>query len=74
MGIRLQKAGEITPVKFSASTTDIGDATPLFAYAAQDQVPTKLTVPMFAWYYVYNARQLSSGPIRTTAVVNFVYD
>lgn len=74
VGIRIQKVTSATPIKFSASPTDIGDATPLFAYAAQEQVPTKLTIPMFAWYYVYNRRQLSSGPVRTTAMVNFVYD
>lgn len=72
VGIRVYKNN--TPIKFSPSATDQGDATALFSFSASQPLAPKLSIPLTAWYHVYDAKALSSGPVRTTAVVNFVYD
>lgn len=72
VGIRVYKNN--TPIIFSPSATDQGDATALFSFSASQPLAPKLSIPLTAWYHVYDAKALSSGPVRTTAVVNFVYD
>ncbi|MFK8260407.1 fimbrial protein [Erwinia sp. AnSW2-5] len=74
VGIRVAKSSDDIPMKFSPSATAQGAATPLFSYISNQPLEQKLSIPMNAWYYVYDQKALSSGPVRTTAVVNFVYD
>ncbi|MGR2858991.1 fimbrial protein [Erwinia rhapontici] len=74
VGIRVAKASDNIPLTFSSSETTQGNATTLFSYTASQALPSQLSLPMNAWYYVYNKQMLSSGSVRTTAVVNFVYD
>lgn len=74
VGIRVAKASDNIPITFSSSETTQGNATTLFSYTASQVLPSQLSLPMNAWYYVYNKQALSSGPVRTTAMVNFVYD
>ncbi|MTD27444.1 fimbrial protein [Erwinia sorbitola] len=74
VGIRLAKASDNIPLKMSSLSSAQGNATALFSYSAYQVMPPVLSIPMSAWYYVYNKDALSSGPVRTTAVLNFVYD
>lgn len=74
VGIRIANTKDNIPIKFSSSSTAQGDATTLFSSAAHTPLSANFALPMYAWYYVYNRKGLSSGPVRTTAVVNFVYD
>ena len=74
VGIRLAKASDSIPLVLSPSANAQGNATPLFSYTAHQTMPPRLSIPMTAWYYVYDKQALSSGPVKTTAVVNFVYD
>lgn len=74
VGIRIAKASDNIPIKFSISPTAQGNATPLFSYHSNQPLDQKLSIPMNAWYYIYDRNALSSGGVRTGAVVNLVYD
>jgi len=74
VGIRVVKTSNAgKPVVFSTSTTSRGTATSLFSVAQGGAMTQTFSIPMAAYYYVYNTSAVAQGNINTSAVLNIIY-
>lgn len=74
VGIRVVKTSSAgKPVVFSTSATSRGTATSLFSVTRGGAMTETISIPMAAYYEVFNTRSVSQGNINTAAVLNIVY-
>lgn len=74
VGLRLIKREALDiPVVLSTSTTNRGTATALFSIRAQEALNKHFSIPMAAYYYVWNPDNITSGKINTSATLNIIY-
>lgn len=60
-------------VKFGTKPGDRTGATLLLEKKSNDTLATNLSIPLNAFYNVYDKKNLTSGPIKTTAILNLEY-
>lgn len=74
IGIRVTKNGENTPLLFAATSSTSITSTLLFSKETNDALETNFSLPMTAYYHLYDRANAQSGSINTTAILNFEYD
>lgn len=74
VGIRLRKTENNIPITFSTSQVPSSGTTLLLAQEANSAMQKSLSINLNAYYYVYDAKKLSTGSINTTSILNFEYN
>ncbi|MBT0725599.1 fimbrial protein [Rosenbergiella sp. S61] len=61
------------PLIFSTSQTVKGNGTSIFSIPSNNNLNSHFSIPLGAYYYVWDKKKLSQGTLNSTAVVNIVY-
>ncbi|MBT0725040.1 fimbrial protein [Rosenbergiella sp. S61] len=61
------------PLIFSTSQTVKGNGTSIFSIPSNNNLNSHFSIPLGAYYYVWDKQKLSQGTLNSTAVVNIVY-
>ncbi|KOY61932.1 fimbrial protein [Photorhabdus heterorhabditis] len=74
VGIRVSQPGSSTPITFSTSQTSSQGATPLFSKNTDNAMDKRFAIDLNAYYYVYDPKNIMSGELKATSVLNFEYN
>ncbi|WP_036772121.1 fimbrial protein [Photorhabdus australis] len=74
VGIRVSQPGNSTPIIFSTSQTSSQGATLLFSQNAGNAMDKRFAIDLNAYYYVYDPKNIMTGELKATSVLNFEYN
>lgn len=74
IGVRILQDGSSTPVTFALSQSSPDGATFILDQQSNMPIAENIALNFKAYYHVFDANALSSGEIKATTIVNFIYE